>query len=150
MLACIGVSWFLYNRASTTVNPFNAQLLASIDFPLYYPTRLPAGYHLDTKTVGKPQDGVVVLTINGPKNQNIYMSQEIRPGTFDFGGYYNNFSDKKLIVTEAGTIAVGHIDNGYTSIGSLATSRTWVIVNTKASVDLNQLTVLLESLATSH
>lgn len=150
-LASIGVCyWLLYNRTPATADPFDTQLLASINFPLYYPTQLPAGYHVDSKSVSQPQPGVVVLILRGPKNQKIYISQEVRPTTFDFGGYYNNFTDRSLTVTDAGTIAVGHTNDGYTSIGSLATNRTWIIANTSAPLGLDKLTALLGSLAVSH
>lgn len=74
----------------------------------------------------------------------------MRPTTFDFGGYYNNFAAKTLTVTGSGTIATGRIDNGRTNIGSLATNRTWIIVNSLTNVNLSNLKTLLENLAVSH
>lgn len=97
-----------------------------------------------------PQKGVVVFRIKGPAGQVIFASEEARPATFDFGGYYNNFSDKKLTLTNLGTVAVGRINQGVTSVGSLATNKTWILLNTVSPISLSVLQEILSHLAVSH
>jgi hypothetical protein len=146
----IFVLYFFFIRQRADVNPFNAKTLEAVDFPLYYPTYLPPRYRIDSKSVNMPQSGVVVFTLDGPDHQHLYMSEESRPDTFNFGGYYKEFSDLKETVVASGTIAVGRINNGQTEIGSLATEKTWILTNTGSGLALSQLTRMLNSLVVSH
>lgn len=141
--------WLLFKPTPVT-SPFDAKTLASLNFPAYYPTYLPPGYKIDNKSVNEPRGGVVVFNLIGPKNQKIYISQESRLSTFNYGGYYKNFKDLKETVILAGTIAVGRINNGQTEIGSLVNDKTWIIVNTNSTVPFDELTHILKNLAVAH
>jgi hypothetical protein len=151
VIVIIGIgsaSWlFLFNK-HPDADPFTTSTLASLDFPIYYPRTLPSGYRINPKSVTEPLSGVVVFTIIGPNNQKLYMSQETRPATFNFGGYYKAFANVHETTTPEGTIAVGYINKGVTAIGSLATDK--IVVNTTTQLPLSDLTSLLNSLAVSH
>jgi hypothetical protein len=143
----------LINRSSspsTLVNPVPAAILDSVSYTVYYPTNLPKGYKIDNKSFSSPQSGVIVFNLVNSKGQKIYISQEARPTTFNFGGYYNGFKDRSEVIVSDGTIAVGKINNGATEIASLATNKTWIISNTSTEVPLNQLSDMLKSLLISH
>jgi hypothetical protein len=144
--------WRLFVWQPAVVDPFSAKLAASMQFPLYYPTRLPNGFRIDKTSVTVPQAGVAVFTIVGPHNEKLYMSEEARPTTFDIGGFYKKFSGLRTANMSYGEIAVGRINNGATEIGSLAfaTNKTWVLTNTSASIPLGQLVTMLKSLTLNY
>lgn len=151
VLVCIGVLLLIFKHDSATLqNPVPAKLFDSVDYTVYYPTNLPDGYKIDKQSFSSPQSGVIVFYLINSEGQKIYISQEARPTTFNFGGYYNNFKDKSETVTDNGTIAVGKINNGSTEIASLATEKTWIIANTASKTPLNQLRDMLNSLLVNH
>jgi hypothetical protein len=144
-------SWLLLRHSPPSVDPFNTTILAATKFTLYYPESIPLTYHTDLKSVSTPQPGVVVFDLINPHGQKIYISQETRPSEFNFGGYYNDFTDLREKVINQGTIATGYINGGQTVIGSLVTNGTWVIANTKDhTVTPTELTALLQSLTLSN
>lgn len=139
----------LWHRLSSqpTSDPFSAKVISSLSFGLYYPKHLPAGYTLDRSSITEPQTGVVVITLKNSNGEKIYMSEEQRPTSFDFGGYYGNFTDLQEKTIGSGTIAVGYINNGQTLVGSFALNNTWVLLNTSARLPSSQFTQMLSSLA---
>lgn len=141
----------LHSHQPTAADPFDAKALASVKFPLYYPTQVPHGFRIDPKSVNFPQDGVVVFNLVDDKGRKIYISQEARSSTYNYGGFYNGIEQGQQFKAHLGQAIVGHLGNGQTTIGSLVTNKTWVITNTKSSTaqpkDLKQ---VLQSLASSH
>lgn len=142
--------WRLFVWQPAVINPFSAKILASAQFPLYYPKTLPTDYRIDAKSVTEPQQGVVVFDVVGPNGHKLYISEEARPSTFDLGGFYNKFTALKETPVSDGAVAVGRINNNRTEIASRATNKTWILSNTTAQIPLNQLTVMLESLTLSY
>lgn len=149
-LILIVMAWRTNSSNQIVSDPFTAKTIASVKFNLYYPTQLPSGYSIDKSSITEPQAGVVVMMFKKNGQPPIYMSQEIRPTTFNFGGYYNGFSNLKEKIDSRGTIAAGYINNGYTAIGSFVIGQTWVLVNTTANLSVNQTISLLNSLVLAH
>lgn len=142
--------WRLFANQTAVVDPFTSRILSSMQFPLYYPTELPTGYRIDTKSVNVPQQGVVVFSMIGPKGEKLYMSEEARPSSFDLGGFYNKFQDRKEVGVSDGAIAVGQLDGGRTEVASRANNKTWILSNTRANIPLEQLTTMMKSLTLSY
>lgn len=141
--------WKMAFLQPANANPFTAKELAAVQFPLYYPTQLPTGYRIDTKSVNMPQSGVVVFDMSGPNGKKIYMSEEARPSTFDLGGFYKKFEDLKEIPVSDGSVAVGKLGGGTTEIVSRANNKTWILSNTTANIPLDQLVAMMKSLSNS-
>lgn len=141
--------WKLFLSQPANANPFTAKQMASVQFPLYYPTQLPDGYRIDASSVNEPQQGVIVFSLIGPKSKKLYISEEARPSTFDLGGFYKKFEDLREIPVSDGTVAVGKLGGGTTEIVSRANNKTWILSNTTANIPLDQLVAMLKSLTLS-
>jgi hypothetical protein len=141
--------WKLFVWQPADANPFSAKTMASVQIPLYYPTRLPNGYRIDTKSVSEPQAGVVIFNMIGPNGEKLYMSEEARPVTFNLGGFYAKLDDMKETSVSDGTIAVGRVKNGQ-EVASRANKKTWILSNTTAQIPFNQLTAMMKSLTLSY
>lgn len=145
----VAIGWkvFLYKPAN--VNPFSAKLSASLQFPLFHPTYVPDGYHVDTSSVTEPATGVVVFSLAGPNKSKIYISEEARPTKYDIGGFFAKFSDLKESAITGGTLATGKIDNSQTEISSMLNNQVWVICNTNAAVPMDQMSNLAKDLSSN-
>jgi hypothetical protein len=127
-------------------DPFTTKIQSSVHYPLYYPTQLPTGFRMGQNSVVKPQANVVLVTIDGPRNEKLYISEEAIPSGFSFNGFYLTFADLKKINTPDGLLAIGRINARETEIGSLATAKTWILSNTNSPVSNQQLTAMMQSL----
>lgn len=145
-----GLFGWHWHKQKAATSPFNAAIMASVGVPLYYPTILPDGFHIDKRSINEPQSGTVVLTMNGPRGEKLYMSEEARPAAFNLGGFYNSFIGLKEIAVSGGAIAVGYINGGRTIIGSRSINKTWILANSNAHVSPATLVRILESLKLSY
>ena len=143
------ISWRLFVWQPANADPFTPQLAASLQFPLFHPTYVPTGFHVDTNSVTEPTTDVVVFNLDGPNKQKIYISEEARPSKYDIGGFFTKFSDLKETAINGGTLATGKIDNGQTEIGSMLNNQVWIISNTNAPVPMNQITQMVRSLTSN-
>jgi hypothetical protein len=143
----------LYLRLSdnqTTTNPFTAKVQSSVQFPLYYPTSLPAGYTIDSESVTEPHTGVVAFKLVSQNGGIMYVSEEARPQSFDLGGFYKQFTSYRGLAVSDGTIATGYVRSGQTEIASRANNQTWVLVTTSERVSQNQLIGMMRSLTVGY
>lgn len=140
------VGWKIFIWQPANIDPFTASILGSVQFPLYHPTVIPDGFHVDTKSVNEPTTGVVVFTLTGPKGSKVYFSEEARPNKYDIGGFFTKFSGLKEFGVQDGAVAVGKLYNGREEIGSLVNNSVWIIGNTTAKIPMNQLTSMFMSL----
>jgi hypothetical protein len=138
----------VWNRGP--ISPFSVSISASVNYPLYYPTRLPAGYQIDTASVSSPQQGVFIFYMTGPKGAKLYMSEEARPLAFNFSTFYSSIKDSKKSIVGDHTIVVGRINNNQIEIASWVNHKTWVLSNTTANIPSSQLMSMLNSLTPSH
>jgi hypothetical protein len=144
------LAWHWHEAQLAKTTPFSRGIIASMQFPLYYPTQLPTGFHIDRGSVKVPQEGVVVFTMLGPNNAKLYMSEEARPSKYGIGNFYNNFANLKEVPVSDGAIAVGRLGHGTIEVASRADNKTWVITNTKASIPPDQLITMLKTWQLSY
>jgi hypothetical protein len=143
------IGWKLFIWQPDIVDPFSAQLTSSLQFPLFHPTYVPSGFHVDTKSVTEPTTGVVVFSLDGPSEEIIYISEEARPTNYNISGFFAKFSDLKETAITGGAIATGKIDNGQSEIGSMLNNQVWIIGKTNASVPMDQMTQLVKGLSSN-
>jgi len=130
--------------------PFTADIMASVKFPLYYPTKLPSGFHIDQRTVTEPQANVVVFDIVAPTGQKLYMSEEDSPAHINILNYDNNLVDLQKNYTAERNIAVGFLVYNHELVGSWSNSDTWIIVSCHADITRGQIMAMLLSLKLSY
>lgn len=150
-LFALAITLYFITRPKPNADPFTSSNSGGVVFPLYYPTTLPSGFHVALKSVNSPQSGVYVVNYVGPDKSIIYMSQEARPSEFNIGGFDSKLSNVQTQITNLGEIEVGQINNGVDVVGSLATNKSWIIINTSSSsISLQEVVNMLASLRSSH
>ncbi|HEV2412975.1 MAG TPA: hypothetical protein VGS28_04215 [Candidatus Saccharimonadales bacterium] len=148
VVGVIGVSlWLTFlDRTSANANPFTAQVLASVQFPLYYPTNLPTGFRMDPTSVSKPRADVVIFNLDGPGSQKIYFSEEPKPGKYNIGDFFNSLTGLKEYGVNGGTVAIGRNAQSDAEIANYVNSQVWVLANTNAPIPTDQMTTMMETL----
>jgi hypothetical protein len=147
--------WRAYQKQYiTNMDPFTTHARSLANFPLYYPTRLPSNYHIDKMSVANPDNGVIVFNLTNSNNERfIYISEEAKPHSFNFGSYYEGFSNRINTRTKYGTAILGVVslnNKGHEEVGSLTSNDTWLIANTTTDIPMDQLASMLKSLVVSQ
>lgn len=74
LLLAGGGVWLLFSKTSNH-SPFSKKLIASVSFPLYYPSSLPAGYELKPNSIGGDNKLVYYTLNNATSKSSMTISQ---------------------------------------------------------------------------
>lgn len=123
-----GAWWyFKQNRAPS---PIPAVVRQQVDFPLYYPTRLPDGYRVSQAPA--VSESVVAMAVSTPSGNTIFISQQAAPTGFDYQKFLQNeLKRPQEISTPAGVAYIGGPVGRV--FGSILTSKTWILTNASLS-----------------
>lgn len=103
VLASAAGAWFYYQKNNTS--PLPKSIIASANFSLYFPTKLPDGYTLDKSSVKK--DGDLVFYNFVKNNSTVFVSLQAKPPIApDFQKLIDGLGFKKLDAP-AGTGVLG-------------------------------------------
>jgi hypothetical protein len=117
------------DRQHTNSTPFSIETRQAVDFPLYYPTNLPAGFTLD-KTSISSTDEVVLYNLKAPGDAIINVSVQKRPEGANLEAFYaQELSDVHSIPTTHGVVKIGK--RGQSIFASLVTDTSWIIGTAK-------------------
>ena len=135
----------------TLADPFPAAQRQAVKVQLYYPSRLPDGYQFDIASAESVENTVVVLRATNPdQGTEFSISQQAAPDNFNYNILYNSFEGKTSFKSKLGQVTSGTIDNGQTRIASLVTKdNTWILINAKAGVSLDEMRIVMNSLKPS-
>lgn len=125
-------------------SPFEETVKDSVEYDLYYPTSLPPGFKIETDSVQKVEDGVVVYAISDDDGKRITVSSQIKPSQINLDSIYAALSGVYDLKTHNGDVKVGKAQNGVL-VAAMTLGDTWLLLNTpngNVSVDeFNQILV---------
>jgi hypothetical protein len=137
-------------RNAPLADPFSIAQQAINGFPTYYPSRLPAGYQLDTTSLDRVQQGVLAFSLANGNGSAINFTEQKAPEDFNFTTFYSTFGNRKSFKVPLGQVTSGTIDDGKTYLASMLTpDKTWVLMNAKTAVPDKDLKYIFEHLTRS-
>ena len=143
----LGVSTYLYLH-SKKPKPTESNDSLKVDgkpvsISIYKPKNLPTGYvfNNDLKEI---KTNVIYFSIEGPKKELFYVTQQSIPANFDFALFNKKFATPDTFNASSGTATAGTV--GPNLIGSIRTSKnTWIIINSSPTATLAQLETVIRS-----
>jgi hypothetical protein len=116
-------------------------------FPLYMPTRWPAGFTVDA-TSYQMRDGALIFIARNDDGRTINVTEQAKPTDFDFAGFYS------LRLNQARTLANvpyqsvwgGIIPDGKTTMLSTLTDSSWLIITSSSRFSETEYRQLVQSL----
>ncbi len=142
-ITIIGVGSGIY-LSQRTRNPFPVAISDSVTFPLYYPSKLPSGYHVDPSSF-KGNNQAVLYSLVKANSPSIAISVQTKPSGFDFDDFKNKqLRGTKTVPTDAGDAVVGLYAERI--LGSLLTDKSWVLVNGSSKVSAKDIQTIVKSL----
>ena len=112
-------------------SPFSQQLVENIGFPLYYPTKMPAGFKFETKSI-EAAEGVVMYVISDDNNKIVSFSMQSQTEGMTTDSAINSLKankDSRKLNTPVGEGSVGTNEEEKLTIANVLTGKTWVLIN---------------------
>lgn len=131
----------LYDTAAR--NPFPPEISQNAPYPLYYPSKLPAGYKVDKLSITVVSQTVTYIAKNS-QSKEIYFSVQPKPQQQLDDFYSMVLQDKTEILTREGKAFVG--TKGQTTQGSLQADQTLVVVTAPGDVPKGGMEVIIKNL----
>jgi len=144
-LAIAAIGAFMIYRRGQQPDPLPQSVTRQVTFPLYYPTRLPAGFRLEPESASATNQ-VVTFAISAPEGKQVVISQQPTPSDFDFENFYlNSLFGAKEVITPLGKAVIGQINDD--TFASIVTDETWIIINAPAGLPADQMQRLIQAFA---
>lgn len=125
LLAAFAIgAWFFLTRDT---GPIPKQYRKGLDFSIYYPARLPDGYHVDEQSF-KREDDSLIFSIKAPNNRNIAVSEQALP--LDAPSHKTppvELPSEKTFNAPAGSVHISFWSDKY--VADIITPETWIIMN---------------------
>lgn len=136
--------WYIYQQSDAS-KPVPQSVVRAVNFPLYYPTKLPDGFHVDRQSIKATNNQTVEFSIE-QDNQKILVTEAAKPELSYEQIYSERLADRRDFDTPAGKVSVGNFKvNDDRAGGSLLTARTWVIVIAPRGYSLDRLSDVMRS-----
>lgn len=139
------------NHKRLPPDPVPLAIRQSVNFDIYYPdpAKLPAGYHLDTRSFSS-NNLAVVYRVNYGNGQKLVFSDQEKPSDGDIQQFYAKHMPLHINVsTSVGTAAIGII--GTKAVASLPTnSNSWLLVTAPSNFDSNVFARVLRTIQKAH
>ena len=126
VLAVSAGTWLVLNT-----KPIPGKYRQGLNFELYYPKNLPAGYTVNRSSFQR-DDKVLIFSINAPNGRQIAVSEEQIPVGLDLSQHTANPSAIKLPDQDTFTTSIGSAQTSFWGdkyVTSLVTQNTWIILN---------------------
>ncbi len=117
-------------------SPFPPQVQRDTSFPLYYPSKFPAGFKLDRGSISA-SGGIVIFAISDGRGRQIAVTEQARPQNFDFSSLRG-----EAFITRVGKATLA-VQEERTS-ASLLADQTWILIRTPFPVATSDLKALVD------
>lgn len=130
-------------------NSFDSGSISALNYPVYYPTQIPAGYHLNARSISVKQK-ILHFYLSNKNGSTLFVNEQAKSKSFDFTAYRQKIKHLNTMSTANGSVFTGTINSGKVEVGNFLSNQTWIQVTTNSSVPLSQITTMLEHLSASN
>lgn len=115
-------------QLSSPSSPFDQALREEAGIPLYYPTKLPAGYKMELGSITQPESGIILYAISDDSGQRINITLQKQPANINLEPLHATFQNARDISTQFGSVKIGTTEEGL-GMANILTGQTWVIIS---------------------
>jgi hypothetical protein len=137
LLILSGSIFWTHHRS--TIPPLLKQNAAISDIPIFFPAKLPDGFQVDPHSV-ITQNGITTYTIKFDKNSDLTISQQAKPGNFDF----SQLQGETQFTTRYGKAIISPLESATTA--TLVGDKTWVLLRSPDRISTDDMHTILNSL----
>lgn len=143
VIIIVGIVVFVFQGRAG--DPLPAGVKQEANFTLYYPKKLPAGFHFD-KAIYDSSTKVVTYDYVTDTGNKLYFSLQPKPEGFNF----DEFNKKQLAGAHQTSTPIGMATIGIlqqATVSSVVTDKTWILISAGEKISLDQLEQVSKSLA---
>jgi hypothetical protein len=153
ILTSVSVPLYLFrDNISTTVSdllappsPFKQELVENAGFTLYYPTKLPGTFKMETNNISSVDD-VVLFVITDDEGKRINITLQKKPSGLNLEPLDEIFTDKNALDTKFGKLMIGTSQENM-EVVNIVKDETWIIIScSKGTLSDQQFTEIIDSL----
>lgn len=127
-------------------SPFTESQQQDMAIPLYYPTKLPGSFKIETNSITQPDNGVLLYAISDDDGKRFNITLQKKPESISLDPLYAALSDVREIDTDHGVVKYGNSNEGI-MVANVMMPQTWIIINSAAgTLDDASLTTVVNSL----
>lgn len=157
LLLLVVLSGFIYLREPVLSllkpkAPFSPELSEKSQATLYYPTKLPGSFKMETNSITQSDTGVVLYAITDDGGKKINVSIQKKPDSLNLEPLYSALSNVRDINTKLGTIKVGQSNEGSAEleVSNITVDSSWIILSSaKGTVTDEELNTIISNLSKS-
>lgn len=136
LIVALGLGGFFLKQPIASLmappSPFSEQLIQNIGFPLYYPTKLPAGFKIELNSI-EASHGVAVYVISDDSGKiiNLSMQEQIESLSLDSAVQsLKATKNSRKMITPVGEAVIGINEEEGRQFISVLTGKTWILMST--------------------
>lgn len=123
---------FLWNGPVSSLleprSPFSAEAQEKMGIPLYFPTKMPGTFKIETESITQPESGVVIYAVTDDDGKRINITLQKQPDGLSLDPLYAVLQDAQDVDTKFGSVKIGTSSDNIT-VANVLTDETWVIIN---------------------
>lgn len=141
------IGWY---RVASHTSLVPEKIQKQVQFPIYYPETVPAGYTLDTNSFHLPEPGVVIFAVTHGKGVDIVFSEEQQPSGNEIDKFVTSYiplnSPLQLPLGQAKIGAYGKAPDIRTVVSLPIHDGPWLIMTAPSAVSHDDEVKILDSL----
>jgi hypothetical protein len=130
-------------------SPFTAEHKSKVNFPLYYPTKLPKGFLIELDSISQPQENVLAYNISDETGNAIQVVEQAFSQTVDLDALLASYQPLEKFELSNGNAVAGTNKDGEI-VTHFTNGKTWITLTAySSSTSLEDIKLLLNSLKAS-
>lgn len=142
IVAAVPVYYFVYR----VNDPIPRAIKEQAGFTLFYPSKLPPTYKIDTESF-QYNEQRVTYTISSPSQPRILVTIQPKPTDYDTENFNQKLPGRSSLNTDYGSAVIGQVGSG--KLGSLVSDDVWVLISAPKEVRSKAFNEVTKSLSST-
>ncbi|MCA9347899.1 hypothetical protein KC867_00655 [Candidatus Saccharibacteria bacterium] len=142
-VAIIAFAWTPITNIIHPSSPFADVLSANTTFKIYYPTKLPYDYKIETDSINTSGNNVAMYIASDSSGNKITISVQSKPDDLNLEPLVENMTGVKKLNTNYGEILAGKPNDSPTSLmTNIIIDNTWIIMSLPAKTSITDVQLI--------
>jgi hypothetical protein len=134
LLTLVGSIRTLTTNEVRSASPFSDELKNQFSYPLYYPSRLPEGYKIESRSIYASTDtNKSLMNITNTEGGDVVIAQQSQLPGLTYDKLSRDYTESRQIPSPFGTLKVG-ITADNKVVADVLTGETWIVISGESSL----------------
>lgn len=134
LLMLVGLIRALTTDEITSASPFSDELKNQYSYPLYYPTTLPEGYKIESRSIYASNDtNKLLMNISNTEGDDAVITQQSQLPGLTYNKLSREYTESRELSTPFGKLKVG-VTAEDKEVTDVLTGETWIVISADSSL----------------